>query len=109
MHHIRFPELYDEEWLRREYEHEQRSLGDIARELGCSHASVMKAMDRFAIERRPQQPRRPSPSIVGTTAIASVERAAKALPVPRCRCPRPMPGSEGCEKCGKPLPAAEAA
>lgn len=43
------PELYDEKWVRKEYIENDRTLEDIAEELGCSIAPVSYAVSRFDI------------------------------------------------------------
>lgn len=46
--------LDDEAWLRQQYLTQQRSAIDIARELGCTHATVLQHMRKVGIVRRPR-------------------------------------------------------
>lgn len=47
-----FPKMHDEAWLRQRYESEAKSVLEMAEELGCSSAAVLKAFKRFGIRSR---------------------------------------------------------
>lgn len=47
----------DQEWLRREYYEKERTLVEIARELGCDHTTISKWVRKFGIP----QPNRATP------------------------------------------------
>jgi hypothetical protein len=49
----RFPQLGDADLLKRLYLDEGKSVGDLAKEFGCSVAAVWKALHKFGIPRRP--------------------------------------------------------
>jgi hypothetical protein len=49
-------ELHDQDWLRQRYELEGRSTYAIAAELGCSDATVSRALRRFGIKGRLGRP-----------------------------------------------------
>ncbi len=50
---IKYPELYDVDWLTQKYRAELKSPGEIADELGCSLETVSVALTRFDIPRIP--------------------------------------------------------
>lgn len=46
-------ECHNEEWLRDCYHRRKMSLNDMAEEMGVTDATILRAMDRVGIERRP--------------------------------------------------------
>lgn len=44
---IKYPMLHDKEWLRAQLEDEDKSSRQIAKEIGCSQSTVVKAASRF--------------------------------------------------------------
>lgn len=46
---VRYPELWDREWIEREYVLNQRTQVDIAQQLGCNHRAIGKSLERFEI------------------------------------------------------------
>jgi hypothetical protein len=50
---VKYPQLHDDEWLRRRYLDEQRTMYEIASELGCSGSLVYYAMKKHGIDARP--------------------------------------------------------
>lgn len=50
-----YPVLKDENWLLQEYVQKERTVRDIAAQLGCSTALVLRALERKGIDRRHTQ------------------------------------------------------
>jgi 5-methylcytosine-specific restriction endonuclease McrA/predicted transcriptional regulator len=56
---LEYSNLADTAWLREQYVGEQRSLSDIAADVGCSHVTVGNALRRHDIETRDKRPPEP--------------------------------------------------
>ena len=67
--------LRDPRWLKNRYVDQQRTMREIANELGCSHVTVERAIRAQGINARPSQPRsadRP-PARVGPPSEAEIQ------------------------------------
>jgi hypothetical protein len=49
---MKYPLLYDKEWLRKKYMDEKLSTTEIATVVGCGKTSVSSALERYRIPRR---------------------------------------------------------
>ena len=98
---IRYPKLQDRSWLVEQYVDLERTLADIARQLGCSGAAVRCALDRHEIRARVSA--RPAPVYhTGPVDLSPVYSRQQATPRAGCRCDRPLSDEDGrCLKCGK--------
>lgn len=94
---VKYPELQDTTWLRREYVRRKRSAKAIAEQVGCSPATVSVTLTRRGIFRLPPPPRQP-------VVAMDLSRGSRQVATPRarCRCDRPLVGDdELCVKCGR--------
>jgi hypothetical protein len=89
---VRYAELQDEHWLRQKYELEGRTAYAIAAELGCSDATVSRALRRFGIQGRLGRPAAVKPAefyglLTVLSELAERDRGGRSF-LCRCDCGR---------------------
>jgi hypothetical protein len=104
---VRYAELQDEHWLRQKYELEGRTTYAIAAELGCSDATVSRALRRFGIQGRLGRPAAVKPAevyglLTVLSELAERDRGGRSF-LCRCDC-----GSTHAVRAGTPRTASPA-